>query len=593
MIRFNRVLGVLGAALIGVGCTGSIDGMNATGAGPGPGSGPKGPPSVGTPDDPTPPTNVPPKTDDQTPKDPTAGSLDDSAAKPGAAPLRRLTILEFKNTIRDLLGIDVAQVPTEGLPQDLESAASGFSTGANFSTGDDARGFMKIADALGTIAASKLSTLLPCAASADESCAQQFITQFGLRAFRRPLSGAESAKLLKLYQDQRDASIGGMNFQESIAALVSAMLQTPYFLYHWELGPNKPTMDGALVRYNPYEMASRLSYMIWASAPDADLLQEAVNGGLTSPAQIEKAARRLLADNKAKDAVRDFHYQWLEIFGLKDLDKDPVYTNYTPEVAQSMADETAAFVNNIFFGPNATGSLTTLLTSNKSFIDGKLGKVYGVSSATGNDLKEVALDPTQRAGILTQGSFLAMKADPDLTVPPRRGNSVLGRVLCMDFRPPDNVMIPPPAEPNPNQTTRQRFEVHGTAPCATACHTLIDPVGFAFENYDAIGAWRTQENKPNDVDASGKVEIGKDTLTFKNAVDLLGQLAKRPEVQSCMATQWLRYGLRRHDDVGDAPSLTALNTTFAKAGYDMRELMVAVTKTRAFTHRTLSVGEAQ
>jgi len=505
-----------------------------------------------------------------------------------------MTILEFKNTVRDLIGVDAASVPTDGLPQDLESANSGFSTGANFSNGDDARAFMKIAESIGTMAASKLSTLLPCtAASGEDACAKQFITQFGLRAFRRPLSASESSKLFKLYQDQRDATIGGMTFDQSIAALVTAMLQTPYFLYHWELGSNKPTMDGSLARYNPYEMASRLSYMIWASAPDAALLQDAVNDGLTSPEQIEKATRRLLADDKAKEAIRDFHYQWLEIFGLIGLDKDPSFTNYTPEVAQSMANETAAFVNNLFFGSGATGTLSDLLTSNKSFIDSKLAKVYGVSGVTGDDLKQVTLDPTQRAGILTQGSFLAVKADPDGTVPPRRGNSVLGRVLCMDFVQPKEIVIPPPAEPNPNQTTRQRFEVHGQAMCAKACHTTIDPVGFAFENFDAIGAWRTAENKPGDVDASGTVDIGAAQLTFKNAVDLLGQLSKRPEVSKCMASQWLRYGLRRRDDDGDAASVTALNKVFASAKFDIRELVVAVTKTRAFTHRTLSAGEVQ
>ena len=588
MIRSKRVLGVLGAAIIGVGCTGSIDGMNAYGPQSSDG---KGGPGVKPPPDKV---VTPDKTKDETPVDPMAGSLDDSKAAPGPAPLRRLTLLEFKNTIRDLIGVDVATVPTTGLSQDLESANSGFTTGASFSTGDDARVFMKAAEQIGQLAAAKLASILPCtAASGEEACAKQFITQFGLKVFRRPLSDSENAKLVKLYQDQRDATIGALNFDQSITAVLTAMLQTPYFLYHWELGPNKPTMDGALVRYNPFEMASRLSYMIWASTPDATLLQEAVNGGLTSPEQIEKAARRMLADDKAKDAVRDFHYQWLEIFGLTELDKDPVYTNYSPAVAQAMANETAAFVNNIFFGPGATGSLNALLTSNKSVVDAGLAKVYGVTGVSGTDMKEVTLDPAQRAGILTQGSFLAVKADPDLTVPPRRGNSVLGRVLCMDFKPPENVMIPPPADPNPNQTTRQRFEVHGKAACALTCHTAIDPVGFAFENYDAIGSWRTAENKPGDVDASGSVLIGKDMISFTNAVDLVGKLAKRPEVSSCMATQWLRYGLKRRDDVGDAPSLTALNTIFNKASGDMRELLVAVTKTRAFTHRTLSVGEAQ
>jgi hypothetical protein len=596
MIRPYRVLGVLGAALIGFGCTGAIDGMNAagthgpTGSDPGkmPGTGPGGPGDK--PVDPG-------KTGDETPPDPGAGSLDDSAAMPGPAPLRRMTLLEYKNTVRDLLGIKDSEVPVDGsFPPDLESSNSGFVTGSSFSTGDDARAFMKAADALGALAATKLGALLPCgatpAAGDQDACAKQFIVKFGLRAFRRPVSQLEADRLYAYYQDQKDPAKGGMKFEEAISSLVSAMLQTPYFLYHWELGPAKPSMDGALVRYNPYEMASRLSYMIWATMPDNDLLQQAANGGLTSPEQIEKAARRLLADDRAKAAVKDFHLQWLDIGELAGLDKDPSFTRYTATTADSMNLETQAFVDNLFFGPQATGSMKEMLTSHTSFINAELAKIYDVKnfSGTGDALVKTELDPTQRAGMLTLGSFLAVKSNPDGTLPPRRGHAVLNRVLCMDMQPPANLMVPPAAADDGMRTTRQRFEVHGQAACAKGCHNYIDPVGFAFENYDAIGAWRTTENM-QPVNAASEVMVGKDKIAFTNAVDLMGKLANRPEVSECIATQWLRYGLRRIDDGGDKPSVVALQNGFKAKGYDMRELMVAVTKSRAFTHRSLSDGE--
>jgi len=297
-----------------------------------------------------------------------------------------------------------------------------------------------------------------------------------------------------------------------------------------------------------------------------------------------------VADPRAKAAISDFHFQWLEIAGLSDMPKDPSFTNYSPAVARAMTDETKAFVSDVFFGPNPT--LETLFTSTTSFVDAGLGKVYG-ASVSGQGMQKVTLDAKQRSGLLTQGSFLAVGADAGDSLPPRRGNAVLHRALCIDLEVPPNIVVPAVADPNPMQTTRQRFEVHGTQDCAKACHAFIDPIGFAFENYDAIGAYRTTENNQM-VDASGTVDLPKSgKVSFKNAIELSAFLAKAPETKDCMVRQWTRYALGRREESSEEPSFKALAQVFETSGYNLRDMLVAITKTRMFTHRVPTAGEAQ
>jgi hypothetical protein len=588
MIRTLRVLNILGAAaLAGAGCTGAITPSDQPG-GKGPaGTGPNG----------TGPTSTLPGSDPS--KDPglmppvgdvTKGMLDDSKTVPGTAPLRRLTLFEYKNTVRDLLGINADQVNLKGFSGDQDSKLSGFYRGSSLTTANDARNFAGSADSLAAIAQGKLDKLLPCspvpsAAGEQEACAGKFVAQFGLRAFRRPVAKAETDRLMALYKSLREGEAAAP-FDRTIGLMVSAILQSPHFLYHWELGPNAPIKDGALIRFNNYEIASRLSYLMWGSMPDDKLFEAASKGELSSPEQISTQARRLLADPRANDAIGDFHAQWLGIDSVEDMPKNPEYTAFTKDVAHAMLVESNEFVKSVFTGPKANGQLETLFTSTRTTVTPELAKLYGVSG-TG----EVDLNPMQRAGIFTQGAFLVTKADADYSHPVLRGMTLLERVLCTELTPPQGVLIPPVADATPDKTTRERFAMHSQGSCA-ACHDMIDPLGFAFENYDAIGAYRTMENgKP--IDATGKFKLGSLDVTFKNAIELLPALAKAPETQACMASQWLRYGLRRHETEGEKPSLAALGQTFKDSKFDMRELIVAVTKTRSFTHRTLTAGEAQ
>jgi hypothetical protein len=203
----------------------------------------------------------------------------------------------------------------------------------------------------------------------------------------------------------------------------------------------------------------------------------------------------------------------------------------------------------------------------------------------------VTLPASERAGILTRAAFLATAADADLGNPVRRGYMVLRRVLCQELPVPDNVLVPPLPDPVPGATRRERFEAHGKLECAVKCHSLIDPVGFAFENYDAIGAYGTTElGQP--IDAHGALTLPSgETFKFDNAIQFMGQLVQSEQVRRCLGTQWLRYMLRRHEIDSEAPTQAALYEVFRTSGWNLRELMLALPLTRSFTHRTPSPGE--
>ncbi|HXU80085.1 MAG TPA: DUF1588 domain-containing protein, partial [Polyangia bacterium] len=230
-----------------------------------------------------------------------------------------------------------------------------------------------------------------------------------------------------------------------------------------------------------------------------------------------------------------------------------------------------------------------LFTSNKSYADAALAGIYGVSGVTGSALMPVTLDPKHRSGLFTQLSFLTMHGDSEGSFPTRRGAEILRRVFCQDIELPPDIVVPDVKPPAPGITTRQRFEEHSKSACAT-CHLLFDPIGFAFEGYDGIGRYRTTDNGQA-VDASGSIDLDGRTVKFKDAVELMPVLAASDEVRSCVATQWMRYLLRREESKGDMPSLTGVQKAFRDSSYDLRELVVAIVSSDAFTRRTPAAGE--
>ena len=378
-----------------------------------------------------------------------------------------------------------------------------------------------------------------------------------------------------------------LDFNGAIGVLVEAMLQSPGFLYHWELDPGPAIRDGAVVQLGNYQVASRLSYYLWGSMPDAMLFAAAAAGQLSTAAGVQTQAQRMMMDAKAQNMVADFVEDWLDVNTIVLQPKDPaVYSMWSPDLVTAMGTEVRSFGTSTILG---SGSFAELFTSTKSSVNQALASIYGVGGVTGTAPKAVTFDATQRAGILTLAGFLAVNGATDGSSPVRRGHAVLTRLMCLRVPdPPANV--PPPKPPTPGLTTRQRFEEHDMQACTGACHMAMDPIGFGFERYDGIGRYRTtDQNFP--VNSNGSIVLDGQTQTFPDAVALSKLLAASPQVQACLATQVTRYALNRWETAADAASIESARSAFQSGGLNIRTLMTSVATSRTFRYRSPASGE--
>ena len=497
---------------------------------------------------------------------------------PGPSPLRRLTRTEYAQTVDDLLGpgvLDVSRLPPG-------ERALGFDNNADvISTSDllvDA--YEDLAEQAGDAVAANLSAYAPCAGLApDSGCAAQFIASFGRLAWRRPLAADEQAALASVFADGA-AAVG---FGEGIARVTAVLLASPQFLYRVELGAGPAAELPSAVALSPDELATRLSYLIWGGMPDATLRADADAGRLATPADLEREARRMLADQRAHAIVATFHAQWIGVDKLAGIDKDAiVYPAYTPALAALFTQETSRFVDEVVW--NREGTLAALLTAPYTFGDATLAAFYGAPPPAAGGFDLIHPDPTRRAGFLTEGAFLALYGKANQSDPVHRGRFVRERMLCTTPPPPpQNIVIRPP-DLDPRSTTRQRFDQHTSDPMCSACHTLLDPIGFGFEHYDGIGRWRDMEGG-QPVDGSGSLTGTDVDGDFDGAVQLGAKLAQSTDVQLCYATQWFRFGYGRGETTADACTLHDLATAFVAAKGNVRELLVALTQTEAFRYR--------
>jgi hypothetical protein len=310
------------------------------------------------------------------------------------------------------------------------------------------------------------------------------------------------------------------------------------------------------------------------------LLDAAADGELVTRAHVAEQARRMLADDKAKVAVGAFYEQWLGLPLLDAATKDPdAFPMWSDTLRDSMREETKRFIAHVLWEDDAR--LSTLFSAPYSFVNASLAELYGVSGPRDDaTFEKVDLDATQRAGVLTQGAFMASYANPQFNSPIKRGKWVRVRMLCQDLPdPPAN--IPAPAPPSPNVSTRERFAMHTASPACSGCHVLIDGLGFGLENFDGIGKYRTTENGA-DVDASGRVNASDVDEEYTGGVELAALLARSNQARDCLPTQWLRYATAREEEDEDTCSLVSVRQAFEASGGDMRELMVALTQTDAF-----------
>jgi hypothetical protein len=510
-----------------------------------------------------------------------------AAPRPGLQPLVRLTNAEYRNTVRDLFGDVVASIDLD-LPD--ETIVGGFDTNAAGQTPSLVllEAYQGAAKAIATAATSPtaLPRIAPCAnAASEEACGGELIKSLGKRAFRRTLSADEATRLGALFKGARAAA----GYRDAVATVVQALLLSPQFLYRIETG-GAPVRGQEAVPLTSFELATRLSYLLWDTMPDAQLLAAADADALRTPTALEEQARRLLADPRAKEAVARFHAQWLELDRIDDLQKDAGrFPKWNDAVARSLKTSAERFVDRAFW---TEGKLSALLTDRRAFVDGAQAWIYDVAApAAGMELVDVGAG--KRAGILTQAGVLAAHAKPGVDSPVHRGLFVLDRLLCTKLPdPPGNV---PPLEEtrpgDPPKTTRQRFEQSHSPPECAVCHKLIDGVGFGFGHYDAVGRWRNDEGGvPVDVRSAlaGTRDIDG---PFTGAIELGARLARSEQVAACVATQWFRYGFGRTETEADACALAPIARALAGSNGDMKALLVAIVKSDAFRYRTPAAAE--
>lgn len=496
--------------------------------------------------------------------------------------LSRLTAAQFNSTVHDLFA--PLAVPEQALPADV--SVGGFDNTASAQTPSatliDA--YHTAATAISAAALQNQAQFLGCTpkSPADEaSCASTFLGTFAKKAFRHPLTSTELTNLVGFYTTART---GGADFSTAMSLVVQAILQSPSFLYRVEVGSPVAGQAGT-IQLNPYEMASRLSYFLWNTMPDDALFASAAAGELAAPAGIETQARRLLASPRAHAAILNFHSQWLRFDKMNNLVKSPdMFPAFGPAMATAMRQSAEKFVDSTFFGD---GTLSALLTDSHAWVNDVLAPVYGVTAPAGGAMSWVALDPTQRSGILTNAGLLAGFAHETADSPVLRGVFVLQRLTCSAPPPPPANLstTPPAADPGTPQTTRQRFaNQHEQGTCA-GCHRSIDGIGFAFEHYDALGQWRTTDSGLP-VDSTGQFAGSGDLVgTFDGAVELGKKLAASASVRSCVASQWLRYALGIDSTAVAPKALEPMVAALAGSGANMREAVVALVKSDAFRQR--------
>jgi len=504
--------------------------------------------------------------------------------QPGKSPIRRMTRFEYDNTVRDLLG-DTTE-PAKNFV--AEEEAMGFNNQATALGVTEllAEQFMDASEQVAANAAKGMNSLLPCdpAEIGEDTCARQFISSFGKRAYRRPLASAEVDKLYALYQWGKQA----YGFSNGVQVALQAMLQSPFFLYRVEFGSPDP-VEGDVVELNSYEIASRLSYLIWGSMPDDELFHAADAGELGTAGEIAAQARRMLDDPKARAAVENFNFQWLGMRTVETLNKDmSMYPDFKPELRGLWKEETLAFLDHVIFDEG--GDVKDMFTAPYSMMNAELAAFYGISGPQGDAFEKVELDPVQRAGFLTHASLLAINAKPDQSSPVHRGKFVRERLLCQELPPPPNNAVIVAPDVTPGTSTRERFKEHAENPSCSVCHRMMDPLGFGFEHYDGMGRWRDMDQGlPGD--ASGEILASRDADgACDGAVEHASRLGDSEQVRQCVATQWFRFGYGHAEQEEDQCAMHQLQEAFKASGYNVKELIVALTQTDAFRYRRAVVA---
>jgi mono/diheme cytochrome c family protein len=415
----------------------------------------------------------------------------------------------------------------------------------------------------------------PTAAGSELACAKQIITTLARRAYRRPVAAADVQPIVDFYQQaRRDGTFDG-----GIQAALQLILASPNFVFRVEVDP--PNAPG-VHRLSDLELASRLSFFLWSSIPDDELLDVASRGTLTDPVVLRQQVQRLLADSKSEALVSNFAGQWLQLRNLKTfLPNSDEFPDFDDNLRQALLRETELFFGSVI---REDRSVSDLMAADYTFVNERLARHYGMPGIYGSQFRRVTVTDEARKGLLGKGAILAVTSHATRTSPVVRGKWIL-----------ENVLGTPPAPPLPNvpalkenetglapKTVREQMAEHRADPVCASCHNVMDPIGFALENFDAVGAWRTRE-AGGAIDASGKLSDG---TPVDGVVTLRQALLRQPDVfVSTMTEKLLTYALGRGLDDHDMPAIRRIVRDSARNSYRFSSIVLGIVESVPFQMR--------
>lgn len=421
---------------------------------------------------------------------------------------------------------------------------------------------------------STLAETAPCVVDGpfDAECYDDVARNFGRLAWRRPLNNAELSRLTNIAEMAQEWDEG--EFMTGVQYMLTAILQSPNFLYIVEVGEEG---DGDYRELDGFETATRLSFFLAGRTPDADALELAASGELDTDEGVRALAESLLERPAARRAVRSFYGEYLTVRNLPSKSKDPdLFPGFGEDIKAAMLEETMRLIDDVVFEQD--DSVMTLFDSDTTFVNDDLAELYGVEVPEGVWQRVMLPAAEGRLGVLTHAGWLAMMSHPNVNSPTRRGLFVMEKLLCNDIPLPPPRVNPEPILPQEGQTLRESLSQHMTDPGCAACHAQMDPIGFAFENYDASGAYRTQDNG-QPVDASGEVAgIG----SFDGAAELATIIAADARVAGCMVENVYTQSLGFVPNEGQEPGLKAVTDSFTAQGHRMKRMLVEFTTSPIF-----------
>lgn len=497
------------------------------------------------------------------------------------AHLHKLTASEFANSVQDLLG---AAAPVGMVEPD--DVVAGFASVGAATVAVSPAGVGLYEGATGTATdytfsdPTRAAAVLSCVptSATDTACASKALAAFGRRAFRRPLTDAETMRFVTLAQTV--AAKAGGTILAGVRHAVWAMLQSPSFLYRVELGPPSAA-DGGRLKYDGFEMASRLAGALWGSVPDDTLLDAAAAGKLATAADVRAQATRMLADPRVHRSMVAFVDDLFGKLELQQATKDPaIFPGWTPTLRDAMQEELERRIDDVVF--TQKGDFLSLYESKTTFVNAELAKYYGVPAPAAGSVGDgwgAATFPADspRVGLLGSGAVLAAYALPQRTSPTARGKFVATALLCKSVPDPPPGVPPLPAMADASSTLRQKLEMHRMAASCSACHQLMDPIGFGMETFDGAGQYRTQDNG-HPIDATGTL----DGKSFDGLAALEAAVHDDAVTAPCLVSKVLTFAQGRKLSGHDAPALDALAAAFAKNGNRVDQLMLDLVTSDAF-----------